>query len=110
MFAGIPLSLALGFDPYHINPQMQRPGSTTGWDGDVQYLLTAAQGAEVWHFPVKPCQAQEASNKPGRLPKGHPERYLHRQTKLDRRVAELGLTPPFASRRRMPRNLGIKPD
>ena len=110
MLASVPLAFTLSLDPGRIDQQMQRPGSTAVWDGNVQRLMTAAQGAEVWNFSVKPCQTQQAVDEARCLPQGHTEQYLHRQTSLDRCVVELGLTPQMACWRRMPRHLGIKPD
>jgi len=42
MFARVPLAFTLSLNPGRINQQMQRPGCTAVWDGDVQCLLTAA--------------------------------------------------------------------
>jgi hypothetical protein len=42
MLVRVPLSFTLSLDPGRIDQQMQRPGSTTVWDGNVQRLLTAA--------------------------------------------------------------------
>ena len=110
VLARVPLPFTLGLDPGRINQQVQRPLASAIGDGDVECLLTAAQGAEVRHFPVQPGQSKQAFDEPSRLPEGHAEQDLHRQANLDRCVAELGLTPPLACRRRMPRHLGIKPD
>jgi len=55
MLACVPLAFTLGLDPRRVDQQMERPGSTAVRNGDIQCLLTAAQGAEVWKFPVKPC-------------------------------------------------------
>ena len=76
----------------------------------VTKFLAAAQGAEVRDFPVQPGQTKEAFDEPSGLPEGHAEQHLHCETNLDRGIAELGLTPPLACRRRMPRHLRIKPD
>lgn len=110
MLAGIPLSLALGFDPGRVDQQVQRTRSSAVRDGDAQGLLAATQGAEVRHFPVKPCQPQQAFDEPGRLAKGLAEQHRHRETNLDCRIAELALTTAFAGHWRMPIHLGIKPD
>ena len=42
MFARVPLSFALGFDPCRIDQKMEWPRPATVRDGDVQRLLTAA--------------------------------------------------------------------
>ena len=110
MLARVPLSFTLGLDPSAIDQQAERSRSATVRDGDVQCLLTAAQSAEVWDFPVEACQPQQTFDEPGGLPEGHAEQHLHCETSLDRGTAELGLTPPLACRRRMPRHLRIKPD
>ena len=110
MLAGIPLSLALGFDPGRVEQQVERSRSATVRDSDVQCLLAAAQCAEVRHFSVKACQPQQTFDEPGRLSKGHTEQHLHRETDLDRSVAERGVPPALAVRCCVPGNLGIKPD
>src|SRR5210317_1871817 len=102
MLAGIPLSLALRFDPGRIDQQVQRTRSSAIRDGDAQGLLAARQSAEVRHFPVKACQPQQAFDEPGRLAKGHAEQHLYRETNLYRRVAELGLPPALAGGCRVP--------
>lgn len=110
MFARVPFSFALGLDPGGIDQQVERSRSAPVRDGDVQCLLTAAQGAEVRDFPVQSRQTEEAFDEPSGLPEGHAEQHLHRQANLDRCIAELGLTPPLACRQRMPRHLRIKPN
>ena len=57
VLAGVPLTFALDLDACAVDQQMQRPGSTTVRNGNVQSLLTAALSAEVGHCPVQPDQA-----------------------------------------------------
>ena len=110
MLASVPLTFALSLDPGRINQQMQRPGSTAALDCDAQRLLAAAQSAEVRHFPIQSGKSKQAFDKACRLSKRHAEQYLHRETNLDCRVAELWLPPALAAQNRMPGHLGIKPD
>src|SRR6056297_1419532 len=83
---------------------------TTVRYGDVQCLLAAAQSAEVRHFPVEPCQTQQAFDETGRLTKRQAEQHLLRETNLDCRVAETLLPPALAARQGMPFHLRIKPN
>ena len=119
-----------GCDPGCLDQQLQRTCPSAIGDGDVQSLLAATQGAEVWHLPVKAFQPQQAFDKPGRLAKRHAELArgsarsglktvhwtvfpapftLHSETNLDHRIAELVLTPPLAGRWGIPIHIGIKP-
>ena len=75
-----------------------------GRDVDLQALLTAVEGAEVRNHPVQIDQLQQALDEPGRLAKRDAEKHLDRQAGLDRRIALVGLSAAFASRRGFPRS------
>ncbi len=53
-----------------IDQQVQGTRSAMVRDGDVQCLLTAAQGAEVCNFPVQLGQSKEAFDEPSRFSEG----------------------------------------
>ena len=110
VLAGIPLPFTLSLNPSRVDQQMQRTGSATVGNGDVQGLLAAAKGAEVRDLPVEACQPQQALDETGRLTKRHTKQHLHRKANLYSRIAELTLTPALAGRRGIPFHLGIKPD
>ena len=71
MFARVPLSFSLSLDAGGIDQQVEGARSATVRDGDVQCLLTAAQGAEIRNFLVQPGQSKEAFDEPSGLSEGH---------------------------------------
>lgn len=56
MLAGVPLPFAFCLDACRIDQQIKRTRPSAIGDGDAERLLAATQGAEIRHFPVKPCQ------------------------------------------------------
>jgi hypothetical protein len=68
----VPLSFTRSYDPICVNQQMQRASSTTVWEGDFERLLATAKGTEVRHFPVEPCQTQQAFHETDSLRSGMP--------------------------------------
>jgi hypothetical protein len=70
----------------------------------------ATQGAEVRHHPTQVDKFQQALHEPRRLPQRQAKQHLHRQTRLDRRVAEARLPAAFAGLRRSPCHFWIKPN
>lgn len=85
-------------------------GSAPIGQAHVQRLLTTAQRAEVGHGPGQSDQLQKALYEPGGLPQRHAKQDLQGQAGLDRRIAELALAATFASWRRRPDHLRVKPD
>lgn len=63
-------------------------------------LLVTAERAEVRHLPVQADQTKQALHELGRLPPGHAEQHLHRQTGLHRSVTLDGLSPALPGRLR----------
>ena len=86
MIPRIPRPFTLGLDPSRVDQQKKRPRPATVRDDGVQSLLTTAQSAEVWDFPVQSGQRQEAFDEAGRLPKRHTEQSLQRWTNFVRQT------------------------
>ena len=110
MLTRVPFALSLDLDPRVVDEKVQRARRAAEWDVHRKSLLTALQGAEVRHRPIKPRQSQEAFNKARRLAKRHPEHHFHDQARLDRGVAERLRSTALAGRFGIPVHLGIEPD
>ena len=110
MLAGVPLAFALDLDARAVDEQVQRAFRPPEGDVDSQRLLTARQGAKIWHRPVEADQLQQAFDEPGRLPQRHAKQNLHRQTRLDGNITVGLLTATLASRQGIPAHLGIEPN
>lgn len=78
VLAGLPFAVAKKLDARAVHQQIQRPVSTTIEDLYLEGLLSAAQRRVVWNGLVQPCQAQEARDHPGHLPKRQLEQNLDR--------------------------------
>jgi len=110
MLAGVPLTFTLDLDAGAVDEEVQRAGSSTVRQANVERSLTAAQGTEIRNGPVQPDKPQKACNKACCLPQWHSEQHFLRRTSLDRGIAELLLPTTLAGRRRHPDHLWIKPD
>ena len=72
VLAGVSLPFSLDLDAGAVDQEMQPAGGSAIRDVDLQGLLTAAEGAEVWHRPVEVDQMQQALYKPRGLPEPNP--------------------------------------
>ena len=109
MLSGTPLTFALGLDTGAVDQKFQRAFPSTVGDGHVQLSLATAQGAEVRDRPVQLDQPKQAFDETSRLSQRHTEQHLHRQARLDRRIAEAQLPTTFSGQRWFPHHIGIKP-
>jgi hypothetical protein len=66
--------------------------------------------AEIRHCPVQADQPQQALDEPCSLSERHIEQHLHRQARLDRRIAMVGPAAALSGRRGFPSHGGIGPD
>lgn len=82
MFACVSLTFAFRFDPGRIDEQMQRPRPAAIRNDDVERLLTAAQGAEIWGCPESsPAHRRRLSTNPVVCRRGMPNStFIVRQT------------------------------
>ena len=53
-----------GFDPRIVDEQVQRTRAGLVGNGDIQTLLAAQQGAEVWRRPIEPGKRNRLSTRP----------------------------------------------
>jgi len=90
--------------------QVQRASAATIGDAHVLLPLAAAMGTKDRHVPIQPDQPKKALHESGRLSQRHAEQHNHRQTCLDRGVAEALLPTPLPARPKPLHHVGIKPD
>ena len=63
MLAGVPLIFTLDLDAGAVDEEVQRAGSSTIRQANVESSLTAAQDTEILNGPVQPDKPQKAYNK-----------------------------------------------
>ncbi|GCD57372.1 hypothetical protein NBRC3222_2709 [Acetobacter pasteurianus NBRC 3222] len=87
MLTPVPFAFSLDLDPGAVDQEMKRSARATIGNIDCQGFLPPAQRAEIRYMPRQSSQAKQAFDETGRLPQGHAEENLQRQTGLDRGIA-----------------------
>ena len=70
MLAFAPFPVTQRFDVRTVDQQVHRPGAALAGDLDKQGLLPSAQGAEIRHWPIKPCHLTRLATVPVACRKG----------------------------------------
>ena len=90
--------------------QIEWPVDTPIRDLHRQGLLSAAQGAEVWHGPVQPRQSEQTGHHACGLSQRELEQNLDRKTELDSGIRKDGWTAGPTFGRRQPGHVSVDPD
>lgn len=107
---GVPFLFGFGLDTCTADEKIQWPLTAMASDGHVKPSLTATKGAEVWYHPLQTDNLKQDLHELRRLVQRHAEEYLHRQTYLDRHIAEARLSATLTRRRWLPSHIWIRQD
>ena len=110
VLARVPLALAPNLDAGAVHEQVQRAARAPVGQLHGERLLASAERRMVRHRPVQTSWLQQARDEAGRLPQWQAEQDLHRQARLDRRIAVDRLRAALAGWCRMPGRRRVEPD
>lgn len=100
VLARVPLALAPNLDAGAVHEQVQRAARAPAGQAHGERLLASAERRMARHRPVQTSWLWQARDEAGRLPQGQAEQDLHRQARLDRRIAADRLRAALAGWRR----------